>query len=148
MQEFLRRKPFEPGTVHIFSHLESYVGSHPDVQLWAARHREDNSLQAFAVGDYASLTTAFYMFAFRRQGAVPGCADALLAGLVSEAEARGHMRFCLGLGIDPGIRFFKRKWHARPALPCLETGWSTRATTSGGGWFARLRRLLGGEEAA
>ena len=148
VQDFLRRKPFEPGTVHIFSHLESYVGSHPDVQLWAARHREDNSLQAFAVGDYASLTTAFYMFAFRRQGAVPGCADALLAGLVSEAEARGHMRFCLGLGIDPGIRFFKRKWHARPALPCLETGWSTRATTSGGGWFARLRRLLGGEEAA
>lgn len=148
VQDFLRRKPFEPGTVHIFSHLESYVGSHPDVQLWAARHREDNSLQAFAVGDYASLTTAFYMFAFRRQGAVPGCADALLAGLVSEAEARGHMRFCLGLGIDPGIRFFKRKWHARPALLCLETGWSTRATTSGGGWFARLRRLLGGEEAA
>ena len=124
------------------------MGSHPDVQLWAARHREDNSLQAFAVGDYASLTTAFYMFAFRRQGAVPGCADALLAGLVSEAEARGHMRFCLGLGIDPGIRFFKRKWHARPALPCLETGWSTRATTSGCGWFARLRRLPGGEEAA
>ena len=107
VQDFLRRKPFEPGTVHIFSHLESYVGSHPDVQLWAARHREDNSLQAFAVGDYASLTTAFYMFAFRRQDAVPGCADALLAGLVSEAEARGHMRFCLGLGIDPGIRFFK-----------------------------------------
>ena len=64
------------------------------------------------------------------------------------AEARGHRRFCLGLGIDPGIRCFKRKWHARPALPCLETGWSTRATTSGGGWFARLRRLLGGEEAA
>ena len=148
VQDFLRRKPFEPGTVHIFSQLESYVGSHPDVQLWAARHREDNSLQAFAVGDYASLTTAFYMFAFRRQDAVPGCADALLAGLVSEAEARGHMRFCLGLGIDPGIRFFKRKWHARPALPCLETGWSTRATTSGGGWFSRLRRLLGGEEAA
>ena len=82
VQDFLRRKPFEPGTVHIFSHLESYVGSHPDVQLWAARHREDNSLQAFAVGDYASLTTAFYMFAFRRQDAVPGCADALLAGLV------------------------------------------------------------------
>ena len=148
VQDFLRRKPFEPGTVHIFSHLESYAGSHPDVQLWAARHREDNSLQAFAVGDYASLTTAFYMFAFRRQDAVPGCADALLAGLVSEAEARGHRRFCLGLGIDPGIRFFKRKWHARPALPCLETGWSTRAATPGGGWFARLRRLLGGEEAA
>ena len=134
--------------MHIFSHLESYAGSHPDVQLWAARHREDNSLQAFAVGDYASLTTAFYMFAFRRQDAVPGCADALLAGLISEAEARGHRRFCLGLGIDPGIRFFKRKWHAHPALPCLETGWSTRAATPGGGWFARLRRLLGGEEAA
>ena len=62
--------------------------------------------------------------------------------------ASGVRRFCLGLGIDPGIRFFKRKWHARPALPCLETGWSTRATTPGGGWFSRLRRLLGGEEAA
>ena len=87
-----------------------------------------------------------------RIACVSGCASrksaAVSSRLVSEAEARGHMRFCLGLGIDPGIRFFKRKWHARPALPCLETGWSTRATTSGGGWFARLRRLLGGEEAA
>ena len=148
VQDFLRRKPFEPGTVQIFNRLEAYVGCHPDVQLWAARHKRDNSLQALAVGDYASLTTAFYMFAFRRQGAVPGCADALLAGLVSEAEARGHMRFCLGLGIDPGIRFFKGKWHARPALPCLETGWNTRADNQGSGWFSRLRRLLGGEEAA
>lgn len=148
VQDFLRRKPFEPGTVHIFSRLEAYVTSHPDVQLWAARHRRDDSLQAFAVGDYASLSTAFYMFAFRRRDAVPGCADALLAGLVSEAEARGHGRFCLGLGIDPGVRFFKRKWHARPLLPCLETTWTTRAATGGGGWFARLRRLLGREEAA
>ena len=144
----LRRKPFEPARCTSSAIWKAMWAPIPTCSSGPPATGRTTAFRRFAVGDYASLTTAFYMFAFRRQGAVPGCADALLAGLVSEAEARGHMRFCLGLGIDPGIRFFKRKWHARPALPCLETGWSTRATTSGGGWFARLRRLLGGEEAA
>lgn len=142
VQDFVRRRPLEAGTVHIFGRLEAYAASHADVLLLSARRRDDGALQAFVLGDYASLSTAFYMFAFRRQDAVPGCADALLAALVREAEMRGHSRFCLGLGIDAGIRFFKRKWHAHPALPCVETGWDVESAC-GDGWFARLRHRLG-----
>ena len=143
VRDFVSRRSLEPGTVYIFERLESYVASHADVLLLSARRHGDGSLQAFAVGDYASLGTAFYMFAFRRPDAVPGCADALLAGLVREAENRGHSRFCLGLGIDPGIRFFKHKWRARPALPWVETSWPVRPAAPEGGWLSRLRHWLG-----
>lgn len=104
VQDFVRR-PLEAGTVHIFGRLEAYVASHADVLLLSARRRDEGALQAFVLGDYASLSTAFYMFAFRRQDAVPGCADALLDALVREAEMRGHSRFCLGLGIEPASAF-------------------------------------------
>ena len=76
------------------------------------------------------------MFAFRRPDAPPGTADALLAALAAEAETRGHGLLNLGLGIHPGVAFFKKKWGASLFLPCVETGWSVRAAKKG--WLARL----------
>jgi hypothetical protein len=81
-------------------------------------------LAALSVGEYASLTTAFYMFSFRDPGiAPPGAADLVLAQLMKEAGERGHTRVNLGLAVDEGIGFFKRKWGAVPFLPYVQTTW-------------------------
>ena len=44
----------------------------------------------------------------------------------------------LGLGINPGVAFFKRKWNARPWLPYVETSWEFPAR----GRLARLAALF------
>lgn len=123
VDDYLRVRPLAEGTRAIYSRLDDYLSAVPEALLFAARGREDGSLRAFAVGDYSALGVAFYMFAFRRQDSPPGCADALLNAVLDEAAERGHSLLNLGLGINPGVAFFKRKWQARPWLPYVETSW-------------------------
>ena len=115
----------EPGTKYIFEHLDSYLENAPDAVLFSA-FNENGKLAGCAIGDYSALNTAFYMFAFRAEYAPPGVADLLLEAVIAEAEGRGHGLVNLGLGIDGGIEFFKKKWGATPALPCVETVWEIR----------------------
>ena len=94
-----------------------------DAVLFAARNASGRLL-AMAVGDYSALCTAFYMFAFRQDDCPPGVSDALLQALADEAVRRGQGVLNLGLGIDGGITFFKKKWGAFELMPHLETSWT------------------------
>jgi hypothetical protein len=89
------------------------------------------------VGDFTSLSTAFFLFSFRAPAAVPGTADLLLEALMREGKKQGHARLNLGLGINNGIEAFKGKWGATPFLACVETSWDLPRQP---GFF---RRLLG-----
>ena len=160
LRHYLQARPLPPGTRAVFEALPRYLGApgldgaagetaperNPGVVLLAAR-RKDGALAGFSVGDFSGLRTAFYMFSFRRPDAPPGTADALLAGLLDKARQLGHGRMNLGLGINDGIGFFKRKWGAVPFPPYVETSWDLRPEGAlprrGGGLFGRLRRWIG-----
>ena len=114
---------------HIHARLPQYLASSPDVLLFAARTGEGR-LAAFCIGDFTGLVTAFYLFAFRSPTAPPGSADLALAALAAEGEARGHALLNLGLGINEGVRFFKKKWGAVPALPYVECSWNIRSAAA------------------
>ena len=120
----IRSRPLAPGTRFIYSRLPHYLAASSQAVLFSAYRRESGELAACAIGEYASLHTAFYLFAFRAPDAPFGTADLLLGALLREAEARGHMRCNLGLGINSGISFFKRKWLANIALPYQEYSWT------------------------
>ena len=122
----IRSRPLAPGTRFIYSRLPQYLAASPQAVLFSAYRRESGELTACAVGEYASLHTAFYLFAFRAPDAPFGAADLLLSALLREAEARGHTRCNLGLGINSGISFFKRKWQATVVLSCQEYSWTPR----------------------
>ena len=123
----IRSRPLAPGTRFIYSRLPQYLAASPQAVLFSAYSRETGGLAACAIGEYASLHTAFYLFAFRTPDAPFGAADLLLAALLREAETRGHTRCNLGLGINSGISFFKRKWQANIVLPCQEYSWTPHA---------------------
>lgn len=129
-----KKAGIDEGTEYIFGQLANYLEKAPDARLFSAY--EKNALVGCALGDFSALGTAFYMFAFRSPLAPPGTADALLEAIINEATERGHGRINLGLGIDPGVEFFKQKWGARPALPCIETSWETRKKKTG--WLGKL----------
>jgi hypothetical protein len=134
------RRDLSPGTRRIFGGIARYLESSAGSRLFSAR-LPDGRLAAFGIGEYAAFETAFYMFAFRDPGvAPPGAADLVLAALIAEAERRGQTRLNLGLGVNPGIEFFKRKWGAEPFLPYVEVEWRPASSTRAGtGWPARRR---------
>ena len=123
VHRYLMEKRLDSGTRHIFSHVGAYVQNAPLAILYAARS-QGGRLEGIAVGDHSALETAFYMFAFRRRDSPPGTGDALLHALAAGAAERGQRSLNLGLGIDEGIAFFKKKWGARVLMPHKETSWS------------------------
>lgn len=135
VEAFCRRKKsaLDDGSIYIFNNLDKYLAKATEAVLFSAI-RKNGALAACAIGDFSAFSTAFYMFAFRHHDAPPGTADLLLDAIVAEAEKRGMARINLGLGIDPGVEFFKKKWGATPWLPHVETSWNI----SKKGWFARL----------
>lgn len=135
------RGDLDPATRRIFQEIPRYLAASAGSRVVSARRRDGGALAAFAVGEFAALETAFYMFAFRDPAlAPPGASDLVLAELIAEAERRGHSRINLGLGVSPGVEFFKRKWGARPFLPYVEVAWRRADAGRGGaGWLARLR---------
>jgi hypothetical protein len=86
---YLDERGLEAGTRHIFRQLPTYLQASPGSLLFSAR-RTDGRLAAFCVGEFVSLSTAFFMFCFRdRDLAPPGSTDFLLAELLDEASRRG-----------------------------------------------------------
>lgn len=136
-ENFCGRQALDSGSIFLFEHLEPYFGAAPEALLFSAR-TSDNALAGLAIGDFTSLGTAFYMFAFRRQDAPPGTADLLLAAIIAEAQRRGHERVNLGLGINTGVKFFKKKWGATEFLPFVETSWRPAGQTRKKSWLGRL----------
>ncbi len=116
VDDFLASREVEEGTRTIFSRIGDYVSSVPTAWIYEARD-SGGCLAGFDVADFGARDYAFYLFNFRgRTPAVPGTSDLLLQALVLEARERGKSFVNLGLGINPGVTFFKRKWGGRPFL--------------------------------
>ncbi len=127
VKRYLAERTLLPGTRRVYSRLHRYLETSPGVLVFSARHG-DGRLAAFAIGEFGALSTAFFMFCFRDPNlAPPGSADLVLLALIREAETRGHQRVNLGLGINEGVRFFKRKWDAELFLPYVEVSWDKQA---------------------
>ncbi len=128
-----REGALSPGSALLFSRVGRLVRE-GRVSCCSARRRDTGDLCGLAVADHTTYSTAFYLFAFRAPDAPPGTADALLAAILREGTELGQIRCSLGLGIHPGIRFFKRKWGAKPWFPVIECSWQRKKP----GFLARL----------
>lgn len=145
LRAYCRTRRLGHGVHAVYAALPMYVALGNDaigganVCLLSARLR-GGGLAGFTLGDLSGLRMAFYMFAFRDAEAPPGTADLLLSRLMERATDFGHERMNLGLGINAGISFFKKKWGARPLAPYIETSWSLESGPRRQGLFASIRR--------
>ena len=69
-------------------------------------------------------------------------AGSVLDALAAEGIRRGHTLLNLGLGINPGIVFFKRKWNATILRPHVETSWAVQRPQEAG-LLGSLKKLFG-----
>ncbi len=139
---FSRTHALSPATRFLFGRIETYITAVPDAVLFSARD-SSGTLQGFSIGDYTALETAFYLFAFRHPQSPPGTADALLAALAEEGIRRGHALLNLGLGINSGIAFFKRKWNAEILSSHVETTWTKHPPQKTKTPLGTLKKWLG-----
>lgn len=111
LRSFLRKSEFDPATRYVFKRLPAYLKS-GSAHLYDAR-TTSGRLVAFDVADFSARQIAFYMFNLRSpRHNIPGTSDLLLAHIIQEAQKRGLDYLNMGLGINPGIAFFKKKWGA------------------------------------
>lgn len=116
VDEFLRNHAVEAGTREIFKRLPNYI-KNPTVWVinaWNSRGK----LVGFDVVDFGAQDYAFYMFNFRStRFYIPGVSDFLFWHFAEQAQAAGKRFINMGLGIKPGVAFFKHKWGAQAVLP-------------------------------
>ena len=113
LNAFLRNCQCDDATRFIFQRLPEYVKC-DHVRVFDAR-TASGKLVAFDVADFGARDYAFYMYNIRSQKhSVPGVSDLLLAQIIEQAQALEKTYLNLGLGINSGIAFFKKKWGAKP----------------------------------
>ncbi len=117
VEEFLKNRPLDEATRFIFRRIDAYLCSSKTASIFEAR-TVDGHLVAFDIAEFKSRDYAVYMFNFRAQTRnIPGASDLLLSSVIRQAVGEGKKYINLGLGINPGVAFFKGKWGGAPFLP-------------------------------
>jgi hypothetical protein len=117
VEEFLKVHPLDEATRFIFRRIGDYLSSSTTTWVFDARNGR-NELVAFDVAELKPRSYSFYMFNFSSATRyVPGVSDLLLSEVIQQAKAEGKKYINLGLGINPGVTFFKKKWGGLVFLP-------------------------------
>jgi hypothetical protein len=138
ISDFSSARPLGEGTRTIFSRIPEYLAVSPTAWVFNARTMSGN-LAGFDIAEFAPSRYAFYMFNFRsRHTNVPGTSDLLLAEIIRTAQEQGKRAVNLGLGISPGVSFFKKKWGGRPFLEHRSVLYQPSSNASLEGLFSKL----------
>ncbi len=114
---FLQSHPVDEATRFIFQRIDHYLASSTTASIFEAR-TAGGELVAFDIADFKPRDYALYMFNFSSTSRyVPGASDLLLARVIERAKTEGKRYLNLGLGINPGVTFFKKKWGGTIFLP-------------------------------
>jgi len=117
VEEFLKTRSVDEATRFIFRRIDQYLFASKTAWIFEAR-TGGGELVAFDVAEFKPRDYAFYMFNFNSDTRyVPGASDLLLSGVIRQAIASGKKYINLGLGINPGVAFFKEKWGGVAFLP-------------------------------
>ena len=116
VEGFFKSHPVDEGTRTILERIGEYLKA--STTVWVFEAREPNGgLVAFDVAEFGPKDYVFYMFNFRSEALyVPGASDLLLYEIMQQAKTERKRFANLGLGIDSGVSFFKKKWGGRVFL--------------------------------
>lgn len=117
VRAFCRKRSLGRDQEQLLARLPDYLAAAAGSWLVSARD-QSGQLSGFGIFDFSARDWAFHLFHFRDPGLSGlGAADVLLEAGLAEAAGRGFRQMNLGLGISPGVSFFKSKWGGEPFLP-------------------------------
>ena len=113
----MKNRSVDEATRFIFQRIDAYLSSSKTAGIFDARTSE-GELVAFDIAEFKPRDYALYMFNFSSETRyVPGASDMLLSRVIEQARTEGKAYINLGLGISPGVTFFKEKWGGAVFLP-------------------------------
>lgn len=116
VNEYLLKDKFDPFTKYIFQSMPKYIETSETALIFNGRLR-DGTIAGFNVLEFGSKNYGYYMFNFiSRKNYVPGISDLLMHEMITFAKTESKRFINLGLGINEGVIFFKKKWGAMPFL--------------------------------
>ena len=117
VNNFLETHRVDGGTQFIFKRIDKYLSSSITGWVFDARNNR-GELVAFDIAELKPRDYTIYMFNFTSDALyVPGASDLLLSNVVQVSKEEGKKYVNLGLGINRGVTFFKKKWGGVPFLP-------------------------------
>jgi uncharacterized protein YbaP (TraB family) len=139
--EFTARVPLKAHVRELFARTEEALRVE-GTELLSALDGDGHPVACMLL-DFAPRRFVSYIIgAHSRSRYVPHASDLLVAALLEEAKKRGKEFIHLGLGVNEGIRRFKRKWGAEPVLPYRMAAWKEKARPASGGAFGGFMRAL------
>ncbi|MEN2985061.1 MAG: hypothetical protein ABDH16_00115 [Thermodesulfovibrionaceae bacterium] len=116
IEEVIQTHRFDEYTEHIYRKIPEYVNSSSKTFVFSAINSK-GQLVGFDVADYESENFCFYMFnLISKSTYIPGVSDLLFYEIVKEAKKQKKQFVNMGLGINEGVTFFKKKWGSRKFL--------------------------------
>ncbi len=130
--EFTARAALPPMVRQLFARTEAALNAPgADLRLLNAWDREGR-LAACLLLDFTPRRFCSYLIgAHSRTHYTPHAADLLFAAMSAAALREGRQQIHLGLGVNDGIRRFKRKWGGVPGLPFCMARWEERGRAAG-----------------
>lgn len=117
VDNFLKTYPVDEATRFIFQRIDQYLSSSKTAWIFDARNNT-GELAAFDVVEFWARCYTICMFNFSSDALyAPGASDLLLSEVIQQSKREGKKYINLGLGINPGATFFKKKWGGRVFLP-------------------------------
>jgi len=117
VKEFFNTHRVDEATQFIIKRIPEYLSSASSVWVFSAREK-GGALVAFDIAEFGARQYAIYMFNFTsRSHYVPGASDLLLSEVIKFAKEENKKFINLGLGINTGVTFFKKKWGGFPLYP-------------------------------
>jgi hypothetical protein len=117
VNEFFNTHRVDEPTQFIIKRIPKYLSSAPSVWVFNAR-KKGGTLVAFDIAEFGARHYAIYMFNFTsRNHYIPGASDLLLSEVIKCAREENKEFVNLGLGINAGVTFFKKKWGGIPLYP-------------------------------
>ncbi len=115
-REFLERDQPPPRIRELFLRMPDYVAHSPTSLLLDARDREKRLIAFYVVELAAQNFSTYVVGGYSRKNYVPHASDLLFYDMVNLSKEQGKKYIHLGLGVNEGIRRFKKKWGGVPFL--------------------------------
>jgi hypothetical protein len=116
-QEFVARIELPPNVKELLFRMWDYVGR-ADGSLVLSAWNHAGKLAAFYVMDMAPTEFSTYLIGCHsKENFVQGASDLLFHEMIRLSAEANKKYIHLGLGVNKGIRQFKKKWGGVPSLP-------------------------------
>jgi hypothetical protein len=115
--EFTEKEALSPQVRQLYLEMPKVVDRSKTTTVLSAWSKEGHLTAFYVVELAASRFAAYLIGCFSRKTYAPHASDLLFHEMVLLAKEQGKAFINLGLGVNDGIRRFKKKWGGIPSLP-------------------------------